>query len=94
MNGPRVYLHALGMINALGHSIDAIVPALAAGVSPGMGTIHTGIGDAFAGSVNVPLDLAPPESLARYDCRNNRCCSRLSIRSRLRVDAARTLRCP
>ena len=72
MNAPRVYLHALGMINALGVSIDAIVPALAAGVSSGMGTIHTGIGDAFAGSVNVPLDLAPPESLARYDCRNNR----------------------
>ena len=72
MNGPRVYLHALGMINALGDSIDAIVPALAAGISPGMGTIHTGIGDAFAGSVTVPLDLAPPDSLARYDCRNNR----------------------
>ncbi|WP_213763880.1 beta-ketoacyl-[acyl-carrier-protein] synthase family protein [Caballeronia sp. dw_19] len=72
MNGPRVYLHALGLINALGGGIDSIVPALAAGVSPGMGTIHTGIGDAFAGSVIVPLDLAPPESLARYDCRNNR----------------------
>lgn len=72
MNLPRVYLHALGMINALGDSIDAIVPALAASISPGMGTIHTGIGDVFAGGVSVPLDLAPPESLARYDCRNNR----------------------
>jgi 3-oxoacyl-[acyl-carrier-protein] synthase I len=72
MNGPRVYLHALGLINALGDSLDSIVPALAAGISPGMATIHTGIGDAFAGSVTVPLDLAPPDSLARYDCRNNR----------------------
>ncbi|CAN7560380.1 beta-ketoacyl-[acyl-carrier-protein] synthase family protein [Caballeronia sp. LjRoot29] len=72
MNGPRVYLHALGMINALGDTIDTIVPALAAGIAPGMRTIHTGIGDTFAGSVIAPLDLAPPDSLARYDCRNNR----------------------
>ncbi|MDN7179835.1 beta-ketoacyl-[acyl-carrier-protein] synthase family protein [Caballeronia sp. SEWSISQ10-4 2] len=72
MNGPCVYLHALGLINALGGDVDSIVPALAAGVAPGMGTIHTGIGDAFVGSVTVPLNLAPPESLARYDCRNNR----------------------
>jgi 3-oxoacyl-[acyl-carrier-protein] synthase-1 len=72
MNPPRVYLHALGLINALGGSVDSIVPALAAGVAPGMGTIHTGIGDAFVGSVTAPLNLAPPESLARYDCRNNR----------------------
>jgi 3-oxoacyl-[acyl-carrier-protein] synthase-1 len=72
MNGPRVYLHAVGMINALGDSVDAVVPALAAGVSPGMGIIHTGISDAFSGSVIVPLDLAPPDSLAHYDCRNNR----------------------
>jgi 3-oxoacyl-[acyl-carrier-protein] synthase-1 len=72
MNGPRVYLHALGLINALGDSLDAIVPALAAGMSPGMATIHTGIGDTFAGSVTMPLDLAPPDALVRYDCRNNR----------------------
>ena len=72
MNGPRVYLHALGLINALGGDVDSIVPALAAGVAPGMGTLHTGIGDVFAGSVTVPLNLAPAESLARYDCRNNR----------------------
>jgi 3-oxoacyl-[acyl-carrier-protein] synthase-1 len=72
MNGPRVYLHALGMINALGDSMDTIVPALAAGIAPGMRTIHTGIGDTFAGSVTAPLDLAPPDSLSRYDCRNNR----------------------
>jgi 3-oxoacyl-[acyl-carrier-protein] synthase-1 len=72
MNAPRVYLHALGMINALGADIEAIVPALNAGVAMGMRTMHTGIGEAFVGSVTAPLDLAPPASLARYDCRNNR----------------------
>jgi 3-oxoacyl-[acyl-carrier-protein] synthase-1 len=72
MKGLPVYLQALGMINALGENIDSIMPALAAGIAPGMRTIHTGIGDTFAGSVSAPLDLAPPESLAHYDCRNNR----------------------
>ncbi|RDK04380.1 beta-ketoacyl-[acyl-carrier-protein] synthase family protein [Paraburkholderia lacunae] len=72
MNAPPVYLHALGMINALGGDLDAIVPALAAARAPGMAHAHTGIGEAFVGSVLAPLDLAPPASLARYDCRNNR----------------------
>ncbi|MDE1183541.1 beta-ketoacyl-[acyl-carrier-protein] synthase family protein [Paraburkholderia sp.] len=72
MNAPRVYLHALGMINALGGDLATIVPALSALDAPGMGLAHTGIGDAFIGSVMTPLDLAPPPSLARYDCRNNR----------------------
>jgi 3-oxoacyl-[acyl-carrier-protein] synthase I len=89
MNGPRVYLHALGMINALGDRVDTIVPALAAGVAPGMGTIHTGIGDTFAGSVTAPLDLAPPESLSRYDCRNNRLLLAALAQITPAVDAAR-----
>jgi 3-oxoacyl-[acyl-carrier-protein] synthase-1 len=89
MNGPRVYLHALGMINALGDRVDTIVPALAAGVAPGMGTIHTGIGDTFAGSVTAPLDLAPPESLSRYDCRNNRLLLAALAQIAPAVDAAR-----
>ncbi|OLL30157.1 beta-ketoacyl-[acyl-carrier-protein] synthase II [Burkholderia sp. SRS-W-2-2016] len=72
MKAPSVYLHALGMINALGGDVDAIVPALAAAQSPGMGPVHTGIGDAFVGSVLTPLELAPRADLARYDCRNNR----------------------
>ena len=72
MKAPSVYLHALGMINALGGDVDEIVPALAAARSPGMGHVHTGIGDAFLGSVLAPLDLAPRADLARYDCRNNR----------------------
>jgi len=65
-------LHALGMINALGGDVDEIVPALAAARAPGMGNVHTGIGDAFVGSVLGPLELAPRADLARYDCRNNR----------------------
>jgi 3-oxoacyl-[acyl-carrier-protein] synthase-1 len=89
MNGPRVYLHTLGMINALGDRVDTIVPALAAGVAPGMGTIHTGIGDTFAGSVTAPLDLAPPESLSRYDCRNNRLLLAALAQITPAVDAAR-----
>jgi 3-oxoacyl-[acyl-carrier-protein] synthase-1 len=89
MNGPRVYLHALGMINALGDRVDTIVPALAGGVAPGMGTIHTGIGDTFAGSVTAPLDLAPPESLSRYDCRNNRLLLAALAQIAPAVDAAR-----
>ncbi|MGF6757227.1 beta-ketoacyl-[acyl-carrier-protein] synthase family protein [Paraburkholderia sp. GAS42] len=72
MSAPRVYLHALGMINALGDDLDAIVPALAASNAPGMGVAHMGIGDAFVGRVTGSLDIAPPASLARYDCRNNR----------------------
>ncbi len=44
MKAPSVYLHALGMINALGGDLDSIVPALAAGRSPGMANAHTGIG--------------------------------------------------
>ncbi|MFT4069577.1 beta-ketoacyl-[acyl-carrier-protein] synthase family protein [Paraburkholderia sp.] len=72
MKAPSVYLHALGMINALGGDLDEIVPALAAARAPGMGNMHTGIGDAFVGSVLAPLDLAPRADLARYDCRNNR----------------------
>ena len=72
MKAPSVYLHALGMINALGGDLTSIVPALAASDARGMATVHTGIGDTFVGSVVTPLDMAPPKDLARYDCRNNR----------------------
>ena len=72
MTLPPVYLHALGMINALGGDLDEIVPALAAARSPGMAAVHTGIGEAFVGSVLTPLTVAPPAALERYDCRNNR----------------------
>ena len=89
MNGPPVYLHALGMINALGGDIESIVPALNARAAPGMGTMHTGIGEAFVGSVVVPLELAPSASLARYDCRNNRLLLAALAQIAPAVDAAR-----
>ncbi|MCX4160842.1 MULTISPECIES: beta-ketoacyl-[acyl-carrier-protein] synthase family protein [Paraburkholderia] len=72
MSGVPVYLHALGMINALGADLDAIVPALAASAAPGMGAVPMRNGDSFVGRVMAPLDIAPPAALAHYDCRNNR----------------------
>jgi 3-oxoacyl-[acyl-carrier-protein] synthase-1 len=72
MKAPSVYLHALGMINALGGDLTTIVPALRAARAPGMTHMHTGIGEAFVGRVLTPLELAPPAGLSRYDCRNNR----------------------
>jgi 3-oxoacyl-[acyl-carrier-protein] synthase-1 len=82
-------LHALGMINALGGDLDSIVPALAAGHSPGMANAHTGIGEAFVGSVFTPLELAPRAELARYDCRNNRLLLAALAQIKPAVDAAR-----
>jgi 3-oxoacyl-[acyl-carrier-protein] synthase I len=89
MRAPSVYLHALGMINALGGNVDEIVPALAATHAPGMANVHTGIGDAFAGSVLAPLDLAPRADLARYDCRNNRLLLAALAQIAPAIDAAR-----
>jgi 3-oxoacyl-[acyl-carrier-protein] synthase-1 len=70
MKLPRVYLHALGMVNALGVDVDTVAAGLAAGHAPGMGPAAAG--GAFVGRVQVSLDMAPPAHLARYDCRNNR----------------------
>ncbi|CAB3710625.1 beta-ketoacyl-[acyl-carrier-protein] synthase family protein [Trinickia soli] len=73
MKLPHVYLHALGMVNALGADLDAIAAALATGVSHGMGRVALG-GEhgAYVGRVQGSLELAPPAHLAHYDCRNNR----------------------
>ncbi len=73
MNRPHVYLHALGMVNALGADTDSVAAALAACVAPGMGPVTMG-GEqgAYVGRVQGPLELAPPAHLAHYDCRNNR----------------------
>ncbi|HWX10860.1 MAG TPA: beta-ketoacyl synthase N-terminal-like domain-containing protein, partial [Trinickia sp.] len=89
MNARRVYLHALGMINALGGDVEAIVSALAAGRAPGMGVAHTGIGEAFVGSVTAPLELTPSASLASYDCRNNRLLLAALAQIAPAIDAAR-----
>lgn len=73
MTRAHVYLHALGMVNALGADTDAVAAALATGVAPGMGRVAFG-GDegAYVGRAQGALDLAPPPHLAHYDCRNNR----------------------
>jgi 3-oxoacyl-[acyl-carrier-protein] synthase-1 len=89
MKAPSVYLHALGIINALGGDLDSIVPALAASDARGMASMHTGIGDAFVGSVVTPLELAPSADLARYDCRNNRLLLAALAQIAPAVDAAR-----
>jgi 3-oxoacyl-[acyl-carrier-protein] synthase I len=72
MTNRSVFLHALGMINALGNDTGSIASALAASRAPGMGPMKTQLGDAFVGRVLAPLDIAPPAALQRFDCRNNR----------------------
>jgi 3-oxoacyl-[acyl-carrier-protein] synthase I len=89
MTLPPVYLHALGMVNALGGDVASIVPALQATQSPGMGLMHTGIGDAFVGRVSTPLDIAPPAALKRFDCRNNRMLLAALEQIRPAIEAAR-----
>jgi 3-oxoacyl-[acyl-carrier-protein] synthase-1 len=72
VNQVPVFLHALGMVNALGSNVDEIVDALASGESPGMKRVSAGSGDTYAGCVHAPLDIAPPDALRHFDCRNNR----------------------
>ncbi|MCG5078721.1 beta-ketoacyl-[acyl-carrier-protein] synthase family protein [Paraburkholderia tagetis] len=84
-----VYLHALGMVNALGDDVASIVDALARAEAPGMGPISTRTGVAFAGSVKAALDVAPPAPLALYDCRNNRLLLAALAQIRPAIEAAR-----
>ncbi|MGV2288925.1 beta-ketoacyl-[acyl-carrier-protein] synthase family protein [Trinickia sp. YCB016] len=70
MNSSHVYLHALGIVNALGADVDAVVRGLASGEAAGMGL--TAEGGPYVGRAMALLDIAPPAHLARYDCRNNR----------------------
>jgi 3-oxoacyl-[acyl-carrier-protein] synthase I len=86
---PRVYLHALGMINSLGNDVPSIVAALAKGEAPGMGTLQTRRGEAFVGRVLASLDEAPPAALAHYDCRNNRLLLAALAQIRPAIEAAR-----
>ncbi|VVD66368.1 3-oxoacyl-[acyl-carrier-protein] synthase 2 [Pandoraea pneumonica] len=74
-----VYLHALGMINALGHDLPDIAERLFAGDTSGMqahGQWHAaGTHSApVVGAVRLPDHELPslPDRLKRYDCRNNR----------------------
>lgn len=90
MKGTRVYLHALGMLNALGHDTGEIARALDAAHAPGMGVARVGNGEpAFVGRVSAPLDRAPPPALARYDCRNNRLLLLALEQIRAHIEAAR-----
>jgi 3-oxoacyl-[acyl-carrier-protein] synthase I len=89
MTLPPVYLHALGMVNALGGDVASIVPALDAAQSPGMGLMHTGIGDAYVGRVSTPLDIGLPAVLKRFDCRNNRMLLAALEQIRPEIEAAR-----
>ncbi|MHB9838081.1 beta-ketoacyl-[acyl-carrier-protein] synthase family protein [Paraburkholderia terrae] len=89
MTLPPVYLHALGMVNALGGDVASIVPALEAAQSPGMGLMHTGIGDAYVGRVSTPLDIGLPATLKRFDCRNNRMLLAALEQIRPEIEAAR-----
>jgi 3-oxoacyl-[acyl-carrier-protein] synthase I len=66
----QVYLHALGIVNALGADVDAVVRGLASGEAAGMGLAAQS--GPFVGRALALLDRAPPAHLARYDCRNNR----------------------
>ncbi|WP_118183555.1 beta-ketoacyl-[acyl-carrier-protein] synthase family protein [Paraburkholderia phosphatilytica] len=89
MNTTRVYLHALGMINALGDDTASIADALKRHEAPGMGPMSTRRGEAFVGRALAPLDLAPPASLTRYDCRNNRLLLAALAQIQPEIDAAR-----
>lgn len=86
---PPVYLHALGMVNALGNDVDSIVRALARREAPGMGSMPTRTGSAFVGRVSAALEWAPPAPLAHYDCRNNRLLLAALAQIRPAIDAAR-----
>jgi 3-oxoacyl-[acyl-carrier-protein] synthase-1 len=87
-----VYLHALGMVNALGHDADAVrhaVIAAKADDSSGMGAIATAQGQVYVGAVTTPLDHAPSSELARFDCRHNRLLLAALAQIAPAIDAAR-----
>ncbi|WP_353189358.1 beta-ketoacyl-[acyl-carrier-protein] synthase family protein [Pandoraea pnomenusa] len=76
---PPVYLHALGMINALGHELPDIASRLFAGDTSGMRTRDawpqaSPCPPPLVGAVRLADHELPPlpARLQRYDCRNNR----------------------
>lgn len=81
----RVYLNALGLINAIGTDKQSIRRRMLAGESPGM-KVKSGplTGKPFfVGAVEEPLPLLP-RALAAYDCRNNR----LAMAAALQIEDA------
>ncbi|MBU9372815.1 beta-ketoacyl-[acyl-carrier-protein] synthase family protein [Burkholderia multivorans] len=90
MNSTRtpVYLSAPGMINALGATTEDIVAALRAGTAPGMGPRSDVAGGGWVGRAVSALDVAPPATLAHFDCRNNRLLLAALAQIRPGIDAA------
>ncbi|MDN7862081.1 beta-ketoacyl-[acyl-carrier-protein] synthase family protein [Burkholderia multivorans] len=90
MNSTRtpVYLSAPGMINALGATTEDIVAALHAGTAPGMGPRSDVAGGGWVGRAVSTLDIAPPATLAHFDCRNNRLLLAALAQIRPAIDAA------
>ncbi|MBU9117944.1 beta-ketoacyl-[acyl-carrier-protein] synthase family protein [Burkholderia multivorans] len=90
MNSTRtpVYLSAPGMINALGATTEDIVAALHAGTAPGMGPRSDVAGGGWVGRAVSTLDIAPPATLAHFDCRNNRLLLAALAQIRPGIDAA------
>lgn len=85
-----VYLSALGMVNALGDSVEAIAAALHKGGAPGMGPREQALGGGWVGCAQSALDVAPPERLAYFDCRNNRLLLAALAQIELAIEAAVT----
>ncbi|MBU9280560.1 beta-ketoacyl-[acyl-carrier-protein] synthase family protein [Burkholderia multivorans] len=90
MNSTRtpVYLSAPGMINALGATTEDVVAALRAGTAPGMGPRSDVAGGGWVGRAVSTLDVAPPATLAHFDCRNNRLLLAALAQIRPGIDAA------
>ncbi|MBU9548018.1 beta-ketoacyl-[acyl-carrier-protein] synthase family protein [Burkholderia multivorans] len=90
MNSTRtpVYLSVPGMINALGATTEDIVAALHAGTAPGMGPRSDVAGGGWVGRAVSTLDIAPPATLAHFDCRNNRLLLAALAQIRPGIDAA------
>ena len=91
----RVYLNAVGIINALGTDPAAVREGLLAGSTQGMRRREDLItGRALrAGTVEAPLP-AMPSGFAAYDSRNNRLLNAALKQIRLAVDAALSVHGP
>lgn len=91
MTASPVYLHALGMVNALGDDVNAIRRNLAAGRAPGMGVVDRPDGSTgMVGRALASLELEPPAHLSAYDCRNNRLLLAALAQIQSAVERART----
>ena len=91
MTASPFYLHALGMVNALGDDVNAIRRNLSAGHAPGMGAVDRPEGSTgMIGRALAALELEPPAHLSAYDCRNNRLLLAALAQIQPVVDQART----